>query len=264
MRMNTWAWVALGAGLAGVLVGVASVIASVPGGDAVFIATGMLAVFGGMAFLFYRLFFAPMINISRLQKKGIPGKATVLAVKDTNVTINNNPQVKLTLEVKDNLGQKYTTTTKVLVSRINPFAYQPGTEVPVRIDPNNDRNVVIDFTGANDSADMNQQTTTVNSQDTTLLQTNIQAVDAENQSILFSGVPARAIVKKNTWLGIYVNGNNPYVELELEILPETAPAFGGKARGVISEAAVSKFQPGCEIHVKYDRYDNSRVAVDHS
>ncbi|MEY3763189.1 MAG: polymerase subunit alpha [Pseudomonadota bacterium] len=42
-----------------------------------------------------------MINANRLQKTGLPGTARILEVRDTGVTINNNPQVKLMLEVKN-------------------------------------------------------------------------------------------------------------------------------------------------------------------
>lgn len=52
--------------------------------------------------------------------------------------------------------------------------------------------------------------------------------------------------------------------LELEILPEFAASFFGKAKGVIAEASVPKYQPGEEIFVKYDHYDSSKVVIDHS
>lgn len=79
-----------------------------------------------------------------------------------------------------------------------------------------------------------------------------------------TGRPARVIIKKYTWLGANVNGNNPYVELELEVLPENSSSFSSKARGVIAEASVPKYQPGKEIFVKYDLYDKSKVVIDHS
>jgi hypothetical protein len=96
------------------------------------------------------------------------------------------------------------------------------------------------------------------------MKTQLEQLEKDNEAIRVSGRPARAIIKKNTWLGAYVNGNNPWVELELEVLPEASPSFSAKARGVISEASVNKYQPGCEIYVKYDLYDNSKVALDHS
>src|SRR5690606_13650340 len=91
-----------------------------------------------------------------------------------------------------------------------------------------------------------------------------ERVQKENETIAISGKPARAVIKKYTWLGVNVNGNNPYVELELEVLPEQYPSFPGKAKGVIAESSVHKFQPGQIIHVKYDLYDNSKVTIEKS
>jgi citrate lyase gamma subunit len=206
-----------------------------------------------------------MINVARLQKTGLPGMARILEVKDTGVTINNNPQVKIMLEVKNSYGQKYNTQCRVLVSRINPNMFMPGMEVAVLIDPKNEQNVVIDYKAGN------QQTTTAAATasslappDTAALEAALVQLQKDNDAILQTGKPARAIIKKYTWLGAYINGNNPYAELELEVLPENAAAFSGKARGAFSEASLPKYQPGCEIFVKYDLYDNSKVAIDHS
>lgn len=257
MKMNAGAWIGLIGGIVGLLAGIAAVIFTA-GQMGIWIAAAMLLLFGGMFYLFYRLFFKPMINANRLQKTGIPGKALILEVKDTGVTINNNPQVKLILEVKNSFGQRYTTACRVLVSRINPGAYIPGMELPVKIDPKNEMNVVLDFSGKIASSPVASQ------QNVAALQTELEQVQKENEAISVSGKPARAIIKKYTWLGAYVNGNNPYVELEMEVLPENYPSFSGKAKGVIAEASVSKYQPGAEVFVKYDLYDNSKVVIDHS
>src|SRR5689334_18889896 len=113
LKMNAGAWIGIIGGLIGLIVGIGAVVATA-GSMGIYIGLGMLIVFGGMFYLFYRLFFKPMINASRLQKTGIPGKATILEVRDTGVTINNNPQVKLILEVKNNFGQKYNAECRVL------------------------------------------------------------------------------------------------------------------------------------------------------
>lgn len=259
MKMNAGAWIGIIGGIIGLLVGVGAVIATT-GRDGLWIATVMLLIFGGMFYLFYRIFFKPMINANRLQKTGLPGKATILEVKDTGVTINNNPQVKLLLEVKNNFGQKYNTECRVLVSRLNPQAYQPGMEVPVKIDPKNEKNVVLDFSGNVTAAAANSYTAA----NADVLKAELEQLQKDNDALLASGRPARAIIKKYIWLGAYVNGNNPYAELELEVLPEHSPSFSGKAKGVIAEASLQKYQPGQEIMVKYDLYDNSRVVVDRS
>lgn len=136
----------------------------------------------------------------------------------------------------------------------------PGMEVAVKIDPKNEQNVVIDYSGG-------VQTSSGSSllhRNETALKDELLQMQKEHESISASGKSARAIVKKYTWLGVNVNGNNPYVELELEILPEYEASFGGKTKGVIAEASVPKYQPGKEIFVKYDLYDNSKVVIDHS
>ncbi len=258
MKMNAGIWIGLIGGIIGLLAGVIAVIATA-GSMGVYMGIGMLLLFGGMFYLFYRLFFKPMINASRLQKTGLPGTARILEVKDTGVTINNSPQVKLILEVKNNFGQKYTTQCRVLVPRINPGAYQPGMELPVKIDPKNEMNVVIDFSGGNQSASAIPAHSNPDA-----MKAELEQMQKDNEVILISGKSARAIIKKITLLGVNVNGNNPYVELELEVLPDNYPSFPGKAKGVIAEASLPKYQPGCTVFVKYDLYDNSKVVVEHS
>ncbi len=262
MKMNAGAWIGLVAGVVGLLVGV-GVVMMTAGSTGTYISIGMLALFGGMFYLFYRIFFKPMINANRLQKTGLPGKARILEVRDTGVTINNNPQVKLILEVKNSLGQTYQTQCRVMVSRLNPWAYQPGMELPVKIDPKNDQNVVLDFTG-NTTNSAQGISNSFNAGNTDALKAALEKMQEENNAVLASGRSARAIVKKYTWLGAYVNGNNPWVELELEVLPDNSPSFSAKTKGVIAEASAPKFQPGQEIQVKYDLYDNSKVVIEHS
>lgn len=257
MKMNAGMWVGIIGGIVGLLAGVIAVLTTA-GKSGPLIAAVMLLIFGGMFYLFYRLFFKPMINTARLQKTGLPGTARILEVRDTGVTVNNNPQVKLIVEVKNSFGQRYNATIRTLVSRINPFAYQPGMEVPVKIDPKNEQNVVLDFSGTAKSPSLVSQPAPV------AMKAELEQMQKDNEVILQSGRPAKAIITKNTFLGVNVNGNNPYVELELQVLPDNSPAFSGKAKGVIAEASISKYQPGCTVYVKYDLYDNSRVVIDHS
>ena len=260
MKMNAGAWIWIICGIIGLVVGIGAVVAT-GGKSGIGIGLAMLAVFGGMFYIFYRIFFKPMINTARLQKTGLPGKATIVEVRDTGVTINNSPQVKLMLEVKNSFGQKYNAQCRVLVSRINPNMFIPGMEVPVLIDPKNEQNVVIDYRAGNQSA---AAASILAHPDKTAWEAELVQFQKDNDAILLSGKPARAIIKKYTWLGAYINGNNPFAELELEVLPENGPAFSGKARGAFSEASLPKYQPGCGIFVKYDLYDNSKVAIDHS
>ena len=48
------------------------------------------------------------------------------------------------LEIKNISGRIYNTECRTLVSRINPNVYTPGMMIPVKIDPQNELNVIID------------------------------------------------------------------------------------------------------------------------
>jgi hypothetical protein len=265
MKMNAGAWIGLAGGLIGVIVAIASVLMTT-GSSGPYIALGIALIFGGMMYLFYKVLFAPMMLASRLKKEGIPGKALIKEVHDTGVTVNNSPQVKLLLEVKNSFGQKYTTTLRTLVSRLQPQLYQAGMTVPVLIDPKDENKMVIDFS---DSIQQNvtAQSATTNFSTTAqieALKDELMKMQNDGDAIRLTGKSARAIVKKYTWLGVNVNGNNPYAELEIEVLPDDGPAFAAKIKGAISEQSVPKYQPGEEIFVKYDSYDKSKVTIDHS
>jgi len=257
--MNTGLWIGIIGGIAGILVAIIAVL-SVGGTSGIYIATGILLIGGGMSFLFYKLLFAPMILAARLKKTGIKGKALIKEVHDTGVTVNNSPQVKLVVEVKNSFGQRYTATLRTLVSRLQPQLFQPGMTIPVLIDPNDENKIIVDYEGQTEAPSASRFSN-VNAE---AMKDDMMRVQTEGDAIRLTGKSARAIVKKNTWLGIYVNGNNPWSELEIEVLPADEPSFEAKVKGAIGEQAVSKYQPGEEIFVKYDPLDHGRVAIDHS
>lgn len=259
MKMNAGLWIGIIGGIAGLLIAIISVL-TVNGTAGIYIALGILMIGGGMFFLFYKLLFAPMIMAARLKKTGIRGKALIKEVRDTGVTVNNSPQVKLVVEVKNSLGQRYTATMRTLISRLQPQMFQPGMTIPVLIDPNDENKMIVDYEGQAEAPSASR----FSNVNVEAMKDDMMRVQTEGDAIRLTGKAARAIVKKCTWLGIYVNGNNPWSELEIEVLPDDGPAFSAKVKGAIGEQAVSKYQAGEEIFVKYDPLNKSRVALDHS
>ncbi|MES1198109.1 MAG: hypothetical protein ABUL41_02420 [Chitinophagaceae bacterium] len=143
MKWVRWDWIGIICFIAAVLAGVFAVIKT-GGPGSIYIALAMIVVFGSMVFFFYKLIWAPRVKTRRLQKAGIHKKAKVLEVKKTNISVNNNPQVKLILEIKNDSGHLYTTSCRTIVSRLHQNLFQPGIEITVIIDPKNENNVVID------------------------------------------------------------------------------------------------------------------------
>ncbi len=144
MKKFRWDLVGMFGGILGVLLAIIAVLKS-GSPNRVSVAVAMVVVFGGMGLLLYKLLWQPRFNTKRLLKTGIPARAKILEVHDTNIAVNNNPQLKLMLELKNKEGQVYATSCKTIVSRKMPVYFQPGKEVKVKVDPRNEKNVVIDI-----------------------------------------------------------------------------------------------------------------------
>jgi hypothetical protein len=144
MKKIRWDLIGIVGGTAGVLIAAVAVIRA--GGPNRFLISGaLIVVFGGMGYGLYKFLWQPRFNVRYLQKSGIPGKAKILEVHETNIAINNNPQLKLIIELKNSAGDLYKTTCKTIVSRAQPIHFQPGKEVSVKIDPKNEKNIMIDI-----------------------------------------------------------------------------------------------------------------------
>lgn len=143
MKKIRWDLMSMFIGIIALLLGAYAVIKA-GGKGSIQIAVTMVVFFGTMGYLLYKFLWQPRSNIKRLQKTGIPGKAKIIEVQNTNISVNNNPQLKLTMELKNNAGEIYTTSCKHVVSRLKPVSFQPGKEVNVKIDPANEKNVIVD------------------------------------------------------------------------------------------------------------------------
>lgn len=79
----------------------------------------------------------------RLMSSGRQGTATVTAIRDTGLTVNENPQVELDLQVTVGGAPAYAVTHRQVVSRVAIPAFQPGATVPVRVDPADQHTLLI-------------------------------------------------------------------------------------------------------------------------
>jgi hypothetical protein len=75
------------------------------------------------------------MKAQHLMANGQAGSATITAVRDTGMTINDNPTVELDLDVSLVGGEPYAVTHRQTISRIAIPSFQPGATVPVRVDP---------------------------------------------------------------------------------------------------------------------------------
>ncbi|WP_445150465.1 hypothetical protein [Baekduia sp. Peel2402] len=78
-----------------------------------------------------------------LMANGQVASATITAVRDTGMTINDNPTVELDLAVSLNGTEPYAVTHRQTISRIAIPSFQPGATVPVRVDPSDRTSLMI-------------------------------------------------------------------------------------------------------------------------
>jgi hypothetical protein len=76
-------------------------------------------------------------------KNGLKAQAKVLKVWDTGVSINDNPQVGMLMEVRDIAGSTFQVEGKTIVSRLNAALVQPGITAEVMYDPEKPKRVQI-------------------------------------------------------------------------------------------------------------------------
>jgi hypothetical protein len=90
---------------------------------------------------------APMVSALRnraVLEDGLPAQATIVEISDTGTTINNDPVVRLLLEVQTPGGVPFRAETERLISRLDIPQFQPGTVVQVRYDPDSGEVAVVD------------------------------------------------------------------------------------------------------------------------
>jgi len=251
MKMGLGAKIGIFGGIFGGVIGMAAAIIAEPILGSIFSAF-FIIVFGTV---FWKVF-RPIYVSNKLLRTGVRAKAKIIKVWDTGVTVNKNPQVGLLLDVTPPHKMPYQTETRQIISRLNPSVYQAGMEVDVRIDPDDEKKIAIENIGGAGGYSGRYNKSEA--------QKMITEIDEFNKELLKYGESSRAIVLKYREMGINVNGNNPAVTLDLEVIPDNRKSFQAQAKGVVMETSKPKFQPGEEIFVKFDPKDLTKVSIEHS
>jgi hypothetical protein len=242
--------IALAGGAIGLIAGVGVAVAT----------TGLWGLLFAVPFVLvfawiYLKFLKPIFSQSRLLKTGEPATATVLELKDSNMTINENPVVKLKLRIQPKAGAPYEAEVKTMINRLQTGYYQPGSVLSVKVDPNRPESVAVEGVSPQmpTSQEMRGQTEEM-----------LRQLSDRNNEILATGIMAQATII-HTWpMNISVNGSNPLMGFWLKVIPEGEAPFEAEAKGAVGNSAIAKFRPGATIWVKYDAGDHSRVTIWHS
>jgi hypothetical protein len=93
-----------------------------------------LAITGGVIWFIMRMYANQRKRAEELMKVGTQGEATVLALQDTGMFINNNPRVTLQLEIRLPTIAPYQLTKTMTVPLIRLSQVQTGSVVQVMVD----------------------------------------------------------------------------------------------------------------------------------
>jgi hypothetical protein len=96
-------------------------------------------------FLVLRKVFGGIAQNNTLLTSGEPAQATVLQLWDTGVSLNDNPQVGLLLEVRPQNRPAYQVQTKSFISRLKVSQVQTGAVAAVKVDPTDPAKVALDL-----------------------------------------------------------------------------------------------------------------------
>lgn len=78
-----------------------------------------------------------------LIQNGIQGEAEILNREQTGIYINNIPQVKFLLKITTPFDETYQIEYKDAVSMLDLNSINVGAKLPVYVDPNNEKNILL-------------------------------------------------------------------------------------------------------------------------
>jgi hypothetical protein len=220
------------------------------------------------------IFFLPMlrgsVRTSKLMQTGVSAQAQIIKVWQTGMYVNEQPQIGLVLQVQPSNGAPFQAEAKKVVSMIQIPQFQPGQMLEVKYDPANPKEVAIaailstgmPMMGGMMGAPAMMAAPAMNPQATEQMLMQWQGM---HENIIKNGLQAQAKVLQYMPMGINVNGNNPVVNLMVEVHPASGAMFNAQVQGLpIAETSIPKYQPGQMITVRYMPNDQTQVAVEHS
>jgi hypothetical protein len=87
-------------------------------------------------------------DVGRVEQTGLPGQATIVGMTQTGMYLNENPQIDLQMQVTVPSKGTYEAHHKSFIPLMLLGRLQQGATFPVKVDPQDPQNIVIDWTGS--------------------------------------------------------------------------------------------------------------------
>jgi hypothetical protein len=234
------------------------------------------AILGGVAILLLvwgRKWQKGYAEAQRIKAQGVPGQATIMSMRQTGVYVNEQPQIELQLNVQDEMYGSRQVTLKEYVPMMLLGTLSSGRPLPVKVDPANPNNVVIEWENAMSGgmpmgAPMGtpgaDQFATGQMQQMPTPPPPLPKAEAdrEKKRILAEGTPGTAKILASSPTGQMDDQGRPIHQMTLQIeIQGRQPVMGPALAGVPAERA-DQLEVGDSVPVKADPNNPSSIAID--
>ena len=252
-RPVTWSgspakWLWFTAILELVLAGVFLVIGVLGAGSGMLLTGALLGVTGVLLALWARRWQKRFAEAQRIKATGVAGSARIVGMRQTGVYMNEQPQIELNLEVTSSMQGPYQVVLKEYVPLMLLGSLSSGQPLPVKVDPANPNNVIIEWENAMSGGTMAAApamagaTTMAASADSSQMDPKLR--QAEKERLLASGIEGTATVVSSKATGQTDSEGRPVYDLMLRIeIPGRSP-MQGPARAGVPPERVDRLEAG--------------------
>ena len=193
-------------------------------------------------------------DAERIKAQGVAGNATILGMRQTGVTLNEQPQIELRLQVSTQMHGPYEVTLKEYVPLMLLGALSSGRPLPVKVDPANPQRVIIEWESAGGfGAPPGQAGNAATAQG--------DPADVKKR-LLERGVPGTARVISSAPTGQTDAEGRPVYSMMLEIHVDGRPPIKGPAVVGVPPERAEQLEAGDSVPIKADPSNPAMMAVD--
>lgn len=247
----------------------------VPGAAwSMYLTGGILGVVGiGLLIIGLRVG-AATADSARVSRAGVPGSAQVTALTQTGMFLNDNPQVKMDLLVHVTGKPPYVASRKEFIPLIMLSRISPGSMLPVKVDPSNPNDVVVQWdqpasAGAADASETLGQvaselagTRLAAAAPFTSADQSSYTVEQLRAYIRASGLEGTATINELTDSGHDV-GNDRLMTMQATVnIPGSPPLETPQTAAMIPIGVVGKVMVGSTVPVKVSPENHNAIVVE--
>jgi hypothetical protein len=203
-------------------------------------------------------------NAQRIKMQGVPGQAQIVGLRQTGMTMNEQPQIELTLNVQTQMHGTYQATLKEWVPLMMLGRLTSGLPLPVKVDPANAQNIVIEWESA-----MSPMAGVPGSAPGAMSMGGMQGAMAPSgdpqdvkKRLLAEGTSGTAKVLSAQNTGQIDGEGRTVYDMVLQVDVPGRPSMQAPARVGIPPERVEQLEPGDSVPVKVDPNNPAMMAVD--